>query len=72
MQGIGGNLSYSQKSVFYFCLKDKGVGKWLTLGQEAETIWIESELQPWFLWFHILWSLIKYKFSHTFSWFRDL
>ena len=46
MQGIGGNLLYSQKSVFYyFCLKDKGVGKWLTPGQEAETIWIGSELK---------------------------
>ena len=64
--GVRGAWVYtpSQKSAYsQLCLKNQGIDKWLTHKQEAETTWIETGLEPFFFWFHMLWSLVNTNFS---------
>ena len=47
MWGLGLPKSHSQKPTnFYLCLKNKGIDiRWLTQGQEMETVWNELGLK---------------------------
>ena len=50
MEGLGspGPYAVNNAGTANLCLKNKGIDKGLTKKQEAEAIWIESGLKPWF------------------------